>query len=673
MPNAPSIPKRSFLLALAVLFGAVFLAYSNHFENAFHFDDFHSITDNIYIRDLRHLPRFFTDASTSSALPSNRTWRPLVTASLALDYRLGGGAAPFYFQLSTFLWFLALLAVMWLLFSRILGRVEPSPRNAWIAWFAAAWYGLHPAIAETVNYIIQRAEVLSTLGVVAGMAIYVRRPAWRRYGVYLIPAALAAMAKPPALVFPLLLIAYLVLFEEGLTQSGLRRSVRRAAPALALSIAFAALQHFLTPKTFSPTETPAADYILTQPYVAFRYFVSFFLPTRLNADTDLAPLTSVFTLEAFGGLVFLAALGASIYWAARERVARPIAFGLLWFVIALAPTSLFPLAEVENDHRMFFPFVGLVFAVAWAGALALFRRPLGGSARTVVAAGLACLLLLCALGTHRRNEVWKTEESLWRDVTWKSPRNGRGLMNYGLTLMARGDYTGALSSFQSALAYTPNYSLLHINLGIACGALNRDAEAESHFRRALELAPGDGGALYYFGRWLHSKGREREASAALRVSIGRNPAVLPPRILLLRIYALTGQWKEFHALREDSLRLAPNDPDLLAVAGAEPGASSAPASGVALRPEDYLDLSLRRHQAGRYQECIEAAQKALRLRPDYAEAYNNIAAAYQSMRDWDRAIAAAREALRIKPDFPLARNNLAYSLEQKKLAAAPAR
>lgn len=665
--------RRTSILALAILWGAAAFTYSNHFHNTFHFDDFHSITDNIYIQDLSNLPRFFTDAETSSALPANRTWRPLVTASLAVDYRLGGGFEPFAFQMSTFLWFLAQLGVMWLLFSRILDAAEPSLHNRWVAWFAAAWYGLHPAIAETVNYIIQRADVLSTLGVVAGMAIYARRPGWRRYGVYLVPVALAAMAKPPALVFPLLLIAYIALFEEEPSRTGLRRAALRAVPALALSIAFAVLQSALTPKSFTHTQTPAADYILTQPYVAFRYFASFFLPLHLSADTDLAPLTSIFTMEAFGGLAFLAAVAVAIAATMRSRRTRPIAFGLIWFLIALAPTSLFPLAEVENDHRMFFPFVGLVLAATWAGALALFRRPLSESARRIAAAGLACLLLLCALGTHRRNEVWRTEETLWRDVTWKSPRNGRGLMNYGLTQMARGDYTGALSNFQAGLAYTPNYSLLHVNLGIAYGGLRRDAEAESHFRRALELAPGDASALFYFGRWLHSRSREREAAAALRVAIGRNPSYLAPRILLLQVYELTGQWPEFRTLLAESIRLAPGDPELQRLAGAEQraarGRGAVPAAASDLTPEDYLDLSLRYHQAGRYEDCIKAAQQALRLRPDYAEAYNNIAAAYEALKDWDRAIAAAREAVRLRPDFALARNNLAYSLEQKRLAS----
>ena len=59
----------------------------------------------------------------------------------------------------------------------------------------------------------------------------------------------------------------------------------------------------------------------------------------------------------------------------------------------------------------------------------------------------------------------------------------------------------------------------------------------------------------------------------------------------------------------------------------------------------------------------------MKLKPDYADAYNNIAAAYSALHLWDFAIAAAQEALRIRPDYQLARNNLNWALEQKRLAA----
>src|SRR5579875_3773407 len=95
--------------ATALLAVAVLACYSNHFGNSFHFDDSHTVVDNPWIRSLDNVPRFFTDTTTFSVLPANRTWRPLVSSSLAFDYWLGGGLKPFWFHLSTFVWYLAQL------------------------------------------------------------------------------------------------------------------------------------------------------------------------------------------------------------------------------------------------------------------------------------------------------------------------------------------------------------------------------------------------------------------------------------------------------------------------------------------------------------------------------------------------------------------------------------
>ena len=79
------MPKsRTPIAAIAVLL-AVTITYSNHFHNAFQFDDHHSITSNVAIRSLGDIARFFVDARTSSIFPSHQAWRPLVTLSLALD------------------------------------------------------------------------------------------------------------------------------------------------------------------------------------------------------------------------------------------------------------------------------------------------------------------------------------------------------------------------------------------------------------------------------------------------------------------------------------------------------------------------------------------------------------------------------------------------------------
>lgn len=617
------------LLLLAVLL-AVSAAYANHFHNGFHFDDFHTVTGNPAIVSLANFQRFFTDVTTSSNLPQNRAWRPLVTASLAFDYWLGKGLNPVAFHAGTFLLFLLQIAVMFWLFERLCNLARPDPANRLIAAFAAACYGLHPAGAETINYVAQRAELYSTLGVVAALAIYAARPEWRRYGVYLLPFAAAQLSKPPAIVFPVLLLAYALLFEKRRWRDALLAAV----PALVVALAIAWLQARMTPATFAPGAFSPAAYRWTQPFVTLRYFRSFFLPLWLSADTDLKPLADAFSMEAIAGYVFVIAVLGGIVIAARRREWVPIAFGLIWFVVALIPTSIYALAEVENDHRMFFPFVGLVLAAVWAAAL-LFRRV----PRPAVMPAALLLLAAAGYGVTRRNAVWRDETSLWRDVTEKSPRNGRGWMNYGLTRMSAGATEDALACFRTAQQLTPNYHFLEINLGIALGVLGRNSEAESHFRRAVELAPQDAIPHYYFARWLDGQGRVQEAFAHAQAALALNPSD-----------PLAGN-------------LA------VSLAGRQPQAV-APTPPAAVR---YLEQSLQMHQAGRYRECIRLAREALKLKPDYAEAYNNIAAGHEALGEWDEAIAAAREALRIKPEFALARNNLNWSLQQKALQAKPAK
>src|SRR6202795_3800214 len=117
----------------ALLLIALPAAYANHFQNGFHFDDAHTIVNNASIRELRNIPLFFRDATTFSSLPSNQSYRPLVSTLLAIDYRLGGGLHPFWFHLSIFVLFLALAFLLAFVVHYLLEHVVSSPRNGWIA------------------------------------------------------------------------------------------------------------------------------------------------------------------------------------------------------------------------------------------------------------------------------------------------------------------------------------------------------------------------------------------------------------------------------------------------------------------------------------------------------------------------------------------------------------
>jgi uncharacterized protein (TIGR02996 family) len=660
-------PRLRFVVLLGV-FVLILLTYANHFGNSFHFDDTHTIQDNPWIRDVRNIPRFFRDGATFSVLPDHRMYRPVVSASLALDYHFGGGLKPLWFHISTFFWFLVQLGLIFVLFRSTFERTKPGAQNEWLAIFGVALYGVHPVAAETVNYVIQRGDLYATLGVVAGLAIYAAVPRLRWAGLYLIPVVVGVLSKPPAAVFPALLFLWIWLFDEA----DFKSAVMRTLPAAVVTGAAAWWTVFMTPPTYSGGASSAAAYLLSQPAVLFGYFRKFFIPVGLSADTDRVVFQNLFQEEPIYGFLFVLLLLAGAYWCCRRRELRPIGFGLAWFFISSLPTSLIPLAEVENDHRMFMPFVGMALGVAWAALLLVERARI--PARIAVPA-CSIIVALFAYGAHERNRVWATEESLWRDVTIKSPNNGRGLMNYGLTQMAKANYPTALDYFHRGLVLNPNYSVLEVNLGVANGAVGNSAEAEAHFLRAIQLAPTDATSHFYFARWLSEHGRGLEATAHLEAAVRQNPDYISARYLLMQLYADSGDAADLEREAHETLGRFSSDSTAASWLARLPSVRSIPparpaqAPATAMTADAWLAQSLAYYQARKYPDCIRAAEEALKLKPDYAEAWNNIGAAWNQMAEWDRAAAAEAQALRLKPDLEIARNNLALAVAEKRKSA----
>jgi tetratricopeptide (TPR) repeat protein len=280
--------------------------------------------------------------------------------------------------------------------------------------------------------------------------------------------------------------------------------------------------------------------------------------------------------------------------------------------------------------------------------------------REFVAAGCALVLIAFAAGTWDRNIVWHSEESLWYDVAQKSPYNGRGLMNYGLTQMQKGENARALEYFTRALTFNPNYSILEINLGVVNGALLNDAEAERHFQRAAALAPTEASSHYYYAVWLRGKGRLDDAIRQLNIAIANNPSYVDAPHLLMSIYAQQVNTNLLRQTATETLARFPQDTE----------ARNWLATASVLKPtaQTYLNQSLTFYQQRKFDESITAARQALELKPDSWEAWNNIAAAYNSQAKWDDGIKAGQQAVRLSPGSQLAKNNLAWALGEKQKA-----
>jgi len=383
--------------------------------------------------------------------------------------------------------------------------------------------------------------------------------------------------------------------------------------------------------------------------VMVHYVTNYFLPLNLSADTDWGLIQDWHDDRVIIGVAFIIFTLYLAYRASLQAKSRPITFGILWFYLALIPTStIFPFSEVLNDHRVFFPYIGLTMAVVWALFLlykkyevSILKYPV---LNNVIALCIVAFLVAHVYGVRVRTKVWSSEANLWYDVSVKSPKNGRGLMNYGDVLMGKGDYNGALEYFNKAKAEWPYYSYIYVNLGVLYNAMGKYADAEQNFKYALSLNAQNPNCYYYYANMLKANGRVTEAKGLVQQGLNLSPQHTD----LLRLYNELNNNPVYAGAINSKLQL------LEKLAQQQP------------TPENYLNLSLEYYYAGRYQDCANAASDALRVKPDYDLAYNNICSAYNMLHEWDKAIEAGQKAVALNPNSQLAKNNLNVALEGRK-------
>ncbi len=669
----------------------------NHLGSSFHFDDIPAIVTNVSLQQLGNIPRFFTSPRTSSMLKESSAYRPLLSAWFALDYNLVAEPLAFLFQLENFVWFLSLLVAMFGLFRLIPGGTWQS------GFFGALLFGLHPAIADTVNYPLQRGLIMGAFGAMAGLIVWIgwprtlpetlplafpQRPKdrWEEFvrtyypelsyfyvlirnaplAFYLVPVIPALLAEPSAAVFAPILLVYMIVFEKD-------RGLRRAIPAAVVCGGYWTIQAAFTWGLSEFSRLPALNYWFTQPWVAMRYLYAYFLPLHLSADTDFQPFAHFWSPLALAGYAGLALLAWIAVVAGRRKDWLAVSFGIWWFLIALVPDAITPRRVVEADWRMFLPFVGLTLAVsrtAWIVFTRLYerqRRP-----RTAVLATLLAMLVLMVygFGTHQRNRVWQSEATLWSDTMQKSPNNGRAFMNYALTRIADGDPEEGLSYLVRAEALSPHDAVIEINLARGYDTLSRSQEASNFFKRAIADAPSYSPAYSAYSQSLDSQERLPEALAMATKAIELDSWDLAGRHTAMDVLAQLHQWADLKRMAADTLVLYPGDPDssrsaLVAQIGIDQVGRSEKEAKADPSVDHYLRLSVAYFEAKRYEDCIRAAQEALRINPQLAEAYSNIAAAYNTLGRVDEAIAALQEEVRLNANLRSAKSNLQYELNRK--------
>ncbi|HEX7642942.1 MAG TPA: tetratricopeptide repeat protein [Burkholderiaceae bacterium] len=225
----------------------------------------------------------------------------------------------------------------------------------------------------------------------------------------------------------------------------------------------------------------------------------------------------------------------------------------------------------------------------------------------------------------------------------------------------------AESAFRRVIELDPGKAVVHLNYGNLLGEIGRFGDAEAAYRRALALQPDPGrigtqlGAQINnnLGNVLRAMRRHAEAEQAYRNALQLDPAHLPARLCLAALYGETGRLAEAEQAYREAIAAHPQAADahnnlgvLLHATGRAAEAEQAFRQALARRPafpQALNNLGNLLRKAGQFDEAIAAYGQAVALAPGYAEAHNNLGTALKESGRAEAALASYRQALALAP------------------------
>jgi len=529
-------------LAVPLLLAAGFVAYHNALRGPFVLDDIRAIHQNETIRTLWPPWNIL-----SPPVHSPVTGRPLVNLTLALNYAIGGLNATSYHVFNLAIHLLAAV-VLFGIIRRTLGDRPPGARHrqeaTGLATAGALLWVVHPLTTESVDYTIQRTELLMGLFFLLTLYCAIRgfEPPERRgwHGAALAAFVLGLGSKEVIVVAPAVVFVYDWLFDSSSLRDVLRRHWRLYAgfvAVLALYVLFVGTRLRGAFEGLSGRAVSPWHYALTQSRVIVHYLRLALWPYPLAADYDGWPIaTSPGSVWPY--LVVVLALVALTLWGLVRR--RKLAFLGIWFFFILAPTSSFrPVTtEVAAERRMYLPLAAVVVLVVLGGYEALRRQ---GASRPVRFGTTAALALTLALVTMRRNDDYRTILGFWSDAVAKRPDSPRARLWLGYYLYIQGRSAEALQQETEAVRLQPEMVEAQYSLGVVLANRGKLDDAIAHYRQAIRIKPGYVEAHYNLAIVLTRQGRKEEAAEHLETAVRLQPDFSPARRALAKIREGTNQ------------------------------------------------------------------------------------------------------------------------------------
>jgi Tfp pilus assembly protein PilF len=527
-------------------------------------------------------------------------WHPLTWLSHMTDVTLYG-MDPGMHHVTNLVIHIASTLLLFLVLRRMTGEEGPSA-------FVAALFAVHPLHVESVAWLAERKDVLSSfflLVTIWAYARYVERPDWRRYMLVVGAYVLALMSKPMVVTLP---FALLLLDVWPLRRLRDGRVLIEKLPLLALALATSIATFIVQRQVGAVAGLSALPFPLRVKnalvgYVA--YLGATVWPANLAA---FYPLRDIAAWEVAAAAVILAVLTA-LAWRVRRTQPYVIA-GWLWYLVTVAPViGLMQAGEqARADRFMYIPIVGLFVVAAWGGRDVLKRVSMPPRSAVVIA---SVVVVAAAWVARAQAMTWSDSVTLWQHAAAVTSGNYIAYENMAQAQRERGELTRSEANYRTALtlapAHSPGYeAIIHNSLGMVLDRQGKPDEARQHFADAVRLSPGFAEGRINLANALAASGAFAEAVPHFQAAIVLKPELAEPQVGL----------------------------------------------GAALLRENKPS------------DAIPHYREALRLDPRLAEAHNGLGGALAMEGKPDEALTEYREALRLKP-LPSAHLNIALLLIAK--------
>ena len=689
-------------LFLVIVTLAVYWQAGNH--------AFVNYDDNKYVTENKHVQAGLTPDSITWAFTATYAgnWHPLTWLSHMLDCQIYG-LNPKGHHLTNVVFHILNAILLFLIFRRMTGAL-------WKSAFVAALFALHPLHVESIAWVAERKDVLSTFFWMLTMGSYVwyvERPGTSRYLLVLLFFILGLMAKPMLVTLPfvLLLLDYWPLgrFQFRQPESTISNSTKKSGnlhlfwekiPLLVFAVTSSVVTFFAQQSggAVRSLEVFPLSIRIENALVSYvSYIGKMIFPHNLAV---LYPHPNDFTMWQVTGAGLLLIL---ISCMAIRMIRRSPYFmvGWLWYLGTLVPViGLVQVGEQSMaDRYTYVPLIGLFVMITWSvsNLAAGWRYRKEGFA--VVSAILLSILIVT---TWFQVKHWTNSIILFKHAINVTENNSVAHYNLGVALAKQGRTTEAIDHYTEVLKINPDYVGAHNNLGVALVEQGKIDEAIAHYRETLRIKPDDVEARYNIANALARQERFKDAIAEYAEVLKTKPNMAFAHNNMGIALSRLGKTKKAIFHFREALRIRPdyrnaeynlqvalrkeetvesavvrrpyvkqvniNDAEAQMRLGLEllqkrdfGGAIKHFRKVLKINPElieAHINIGLALAYNQEIDEAVDHFQKALKINPELAEVHNSLGVALVQKGKLDKAVSHFKEALRIKPDFAKAHNSL---------------